>query len=267
MYDINTKNVKKGKNIFYIFLLLGFIFFIIIFGILISSIIKLKSLDATTLSTRVDIKSHIDDDGAKMYSPIYYYEVNGIEYSCPSSGSSSVRPSTDNKIVYYDSKNPSECMSEYSKSSNLILLIFLLLPIIFIVVSIINIIKINKRVKAINELNQKGKLIKNLPYRLENTGTVINGVHIQRPVVDYTLSNGMVVQLYGDPRNDKRLFDADGMVDLLIDESNPENYYIDLEINRLTGNLPGDYSSVNNQLQQSNQNIINGQSQNINPLN
>lgn len=255
MYDINTKNVKKGKNIFYIFLLVGFLFFAIIFGVLISSIIKLKSLDATTLSTRVEIRSHISDDGATMYSPIYFYEVRGVEYSCSSSSSSSIHPGKDNKMVYYNSKNPSECMSEYSKSNNYFFLLFLLLPILFIGISVFNIIKINKRVKAINELNKKGKLIKNLPYRLENTGTVINGVHIQRPVVDYMLSNGMVIQLYGDPRNDNRLFDADGMVDLLIDESNPENYYIDLEINRLTGNLPGDYSSGNSQIQQSNQNI------------
>ena len=37
------------------------------------------------------------------------------------------------------------------------------------------------------------------------------------------------------------------MVDLLIDESNTDNYYIDFEINRLSGNLPQDYYQGNQQ--------------------
>jgi len=198
-------------------------------------------LDSTVLSSKVNIESYVDDDGRTMYSPIYYYEVNGQNYSCSSNTSSSNNPGTKNKNVYYDSKNPSNCMTEYSKSINYIILISLLLPIIFILVAVINIRKVNKRVKVILELNQKGKLIKNLPYRLENTGMSVNNVPIQRPVIDYTLSSGIKVTLYGDARHDKKHYDADGLVDLLIDESNPENYYIDFEINRLSGNLPQDY--------------------------
>ena len=140
----------------------------------------------------------------------------------------------------------------------------MIIPIIFIVVAVINIRKVNKRIKAILELNNKGKLIKNLPYRLENTGTVINGVPIQKPVVDYTLSTGTQITLYGDPRNDKKQYDADGMVDLLIDESNPDNYYIDFEINRLSGNLPQDYyqqASINQNIQN---NLFSSQQQNFN---
>lgn len=138
-----------------------------------------------------------------MYSPVYYYSVNGENYTCSSNSSSNHNPGTQNKNVYYDSKNPSKCMTEYSKSSNFILLAFIIIPIIFVLVAVVNIRKVNKRVKAILELNNKGKLIKNLPYRLENTGTVVNGVPIQRPVVDYTLSSGEQITLYGDPRNDK----------------------------------------------------------------
>lgn len=199
-----------------------------------------------------------------MYSPVYYYSINGERYTCGSNGSSSHNPGTQNKTVYYDSKNPSKCMTEYSKSSNFILLAFMIIPIIFILVAVINIRKVNKRIKTILELNNKGKLIKNLPYRLENTGTVINGVPIQKPVVDYTLSTGTQITLYGDPRNDKKQYDADGMVDLLIDESNPDNYYIDFEINRLSGNLPQDYyqqASINQNIQN---NLFSSQQQNFN---
>lgn len=245
MYDINTKNVKKGKNIMFIFLAFGIFFFIVILYVYIFNINKLNSLDSSVLSSSVDIKSHVNDEGNTMYSAVYYYEVNGKQYSCGSSSSSSMSPSTENKTVYYDSNNPSNCMSESAKKDNYIILAFLLLPILFIVIAVLGIRKVNKRVKAIELLNQNGKLIKGLSYRLENTGTVVNNVPIQRPVVDYTLPSGSVITLYGDPRNDKKLSDADGKVDLLIDENNPNNYYIDFEINRLTGNLPGDYSQNN----------------------
>lgn len=263
MYDINTKNVKKGRRFFYIFFLVGLLFLVIMGWIYISSIIKLKSMDSSVTSTNVEVKSYIDDEGATMYSPVYSYEVNGESYTCGSSGSSSINPGNSNKTVYYDSKNPSNCMTEYSKSGNNIILIFMLIPIIFIVVAVVNIMKVNKRVKTILALNQTGKLVKNLPYRLENSGTVVNGVPIQMPVVDYVLPNGCNIILYGDARHDRKIYDFDGMVDLLIDENNPENYFIDFEINRISGNLPQDYyqqsvnsnANIQNQLNY-NQNVI-----------
>lgn len=247
MFDINIKNVKKGKRLFYIFLIAGVLFFILISGILVSNIIKLNSLDSTVLSTSVEVKSYINDEGTTMYSPVYYYVVNGLSYSCSSNSSSSINPGTENKTVYYDSSNPTNCMTEYSKSSSYIIAIFLIIPIVCIGIGVINIKKANKRIKTILELNQKGKLVKNLPYRLENTGMTVNNVPLQRPVVDYTLGNGMTVTLYGDARHDRKHFDKDGMVDLLIDENNPDNYFIDFEINRSSGNLPEDYYQSNNQ--------------------
>ena len=69
----------------------------------------------------------------------------------------------------------------------------------------------------------------------------VNDVSIQCPVVKYTLPSGETIELKGDPRHDRKLSDDDGMVDLVIDESNPENYFIDFEINRISGNLPSDY--------------------------
>lgn len=261
MFDINTKNVKKGRRFFYIFLAAGILFLFIFGGMFVSNTIKSNSLNSTVLSTRVEIKSYVNDEGTTMYSPVYYYEVNGQNYSCDSNSSSSINPGTQNKNVYYDSKNPSNCMTEYSKTGNYITLLFLLLPIIFILVAVINIRKVNKRVKAILELNRKGKLIKNLPYRLENTGMVVNNVPIQRPVIDYTLPTGTTITLYGDARHDKKHFDADHMVDLLIDESNPDNYYIDFEINRLSGNLPQDYYQ---QPMMNQNNLYNQQPQNLN---
>lgn len=255
MYDINIKNVKKGKRFYYMFFLVGLVFMAIIGYVYISSILKLKSLDSNVISSSVVVKSYINDEGTTMYSPVYYYEVNGESYTCGSNSSSSINPGNENKTVYYDSKNPSNCMTKYTKSWNNILLVFELIPIIFIVVAVVNIIKINKRIKVIMNLNKNGKLIKNLPYRLEDSGIVKNNVSIQRPVVNYTLSSGSTITLRGDARHDRRNYDADGMVDLLIDENNPDNYFIDFEINRLSGNLPQDYYQQAPERNEVNQNL------------
>lgn len=241
MYDINTKNVKKGFTFYFIFLIVGLLMLIIFSFLLICNYVRLNKYDEKTISTRVVVDSYIDSDESIQYSPTYYYRVDGREYLCSSDSSSNIRPSNSNKFVYYDSKNPSNCITEYSKSDNNTLLLCMILPLIFIVIAVINIRKICRRLKLINELNKKGKLVKNLYYHLENTGLSVNDVEIQRPVVDYTLPTGRVVQLYGDPRHDRKAYDADGMVDLVIDENNPDHYFIDFEINRLTGNLKTDY--------------------------
>ena len=50
------------------------------------------------------------------------------------------------------------------------------------------------------------------------------------------------------------------MVDLVIDEANPNNYFIDFEINRLSGNLPTDYYTNNQTFQNNgNNNFMNQQ--------
>lgn len=241
MYDINIKNVKSGKKFYLLFLLVGLFFFILLGALIISKYKKLSTLDSSTVSTNIIIETSTDSDGDTYYSPTYYYRVKGQKYKCESSSSSTIKHSTKNSIVYYNSKNPKSCMTEYSKSENKILIIALLVPITLILMSVIRMIKINKRIKLIKVLNQKGKLVKNLPYHLENTGMSINQKQIKKFVIDYILPSGNHLTLSGDPRYDMKTADADGMVDLIIDESNPNNYFIDFEINRLTGNLPEDY--------------------------
>ena len=71
---------------------------------------------------------------------------------------------------------------------------------------------------------------KGLPYKLEPTGTIVNGVRIMQIVVDYELSSGSHILLYGDARRDYRFSDCDGLVDVLIDPNDTSNYYIDFEI-------------------------------------
>jgi len=240
MYDINTKNVRKGRRFHFIFLLAGLIFLGIMGSVLVSSYTKLNSLDSKTKSTRVVVNSHAGDD-TTLYSPTYYYTVDGKQYTCTSDSSSSTNPGTSNKTVYYDSKNPEICMTEYSKSNNYFFLLFIILPLAFITIGLVNMIKVSKRLKLIKELNKTGKLVKNLPYHLEYTGMSVNDRQIQKPVVEYPLESGSIITLQGDPRHDQKGSDADGLVDVVIDENNPDNYFIDFEINRLSGNLPTDY--------------------------
>lgn len=253
MYDIDTSNVKKGIKFFLMFLLAGVFLLGILLAILIMNIINYKSLDSEIVPNHIEINTYKNSDGDTMYSPIYYYNIRGKEYKCSSQGGSSIMPSTKNRKVYFDSKNPTRCMTDYSRGNNKWILLFLILPIVFIGTAVYNIIKVNKRIKLINNLNTTGKLVKNLPYRLENTGMSFNGIQIQKPVVDYMLPSGTTITLQGDPRHDKKVADKDGMVDLVIDEANPNNYFIDFEINRLSGNLPTDYYT-NNQIFQNNGN-------------
>lgn len=242
MYDINVEYIKKGKRTASVFFIPGIVFFLILGGIFLNNTITLIGLDSKVQSTSVNIINKGD-----TFSTIYNFEIKGQNYSCASGFSSSFKPNTENKPVYYDSKNPTNCMTEYSKTFNFIIFACLIISIAFIIVGIKYLKKINKRIEKILELNVKGKLIKNLPYRLELAevpGT--SNENIQRLIVDYALPSGSVITLYGDARYDRKYFDSDGMVDLLIDVNNPDNYYIDFEINRLTGNLPEDYYQEKN---------------------
>lgn len=242
MYDINTKNVKRGLGFYYLFMFVGILLLGIFLIIVMARNKTIKQLDSRTTSIGMTIETSHDEQNTK-YSPIYHYLVSGREYSCPSNTSSSAKPGEKNITIYYSSSDPSKCMTEYSKSRSKLIYLFMIVPIVFMIFSSINVKKVDKRLKIINELNQKGKLVKNLNYHLEDTGITINKENIKRPVVEYTLSSGKTVTLYGDPRFDRKTKDEDGTVDLIIDENNPENYFIDFEINRLTGNLPTDYYS------------------------
>ena len=115
MYDIDTSNVKKGIKFFLMFLLAGVFLLGILLAILIMNIINYKSLDSEIVPNHIEINTYKDSDGDTMYSPTYYYNIRGKEYKCSSQGGSSIMPSTKNRKVYFDSKNPTRCMTDYSR--------------------------------------------------------------------------------------------------------------------------------------------------------
>ena len=92
-----------------------------------------QKYDSQTTAYKIDANEHYDSDGT-MYYPIYYFKVRGESYKCESkSGSNSVPNESKNK-VYYDSKNPTKCMTQYEKSTSKFM------GIIFFVVSVILIV-------------------------------------------------------------------------------------------------------------------------------
>lgn len=241
MYNINIKKGEKKEHFHLGFVIFGFILFLIIGGMIVFYYKDLIGLDSSIMSRGVRVKSHINEDNTTTYSPIYYYRVDGIDYSCSPNSFSHTNPSTKNKKVYYNSKNPSKCMPNLFQLDIETCLFLLLIPIVIITFSLNYVKKTTKKIKVLEELNKNGKLIKGLPYQLKKH---------HKFIINYILPSGDTMVLYGNLNDNKKIKDV-GTVDLVIDESNPKNYYIDSEINRLSGNLPQDYFHQTSQNKQS----------------
>ena len=96
-------------------------------------------------------------------------------------------------------------------------------------------------IKNIELLNNCGKLIKGIPYRLVDSNTYSGDDPLSQIEIKYILSSGKEVTLHGDPISNSKKVERFGKADLVIDENNPDNYYVDFEINRLLGNTSADY--------------------------
>lgn len=259
MFEIDKKNFKKKRKPGIIIVIIGIIVIGICGFVLFSAESQKSKMDRETTATDFTEDGYYDDDGNYMYTPTFFYTVKGEQYSCKSRVSSSSIPS-ENTTIYYNSKNPSECLSSYELSGNWMLYIFLGLGGIILVWGCVMIIGSNKALKKAKLLSKNGKLIKNMPYRLEGTNTYINGYNVKKLVVDYIMPNGLTKTLVGDARYDLKTKDEDGLVDLLIDPNDADNYYIDFDIKYSEGAPVEFYSGPipeNNQTEPVMQNIEN----------
>lgn len=69
-----------------------------------------------------------------------------------------------------------------------------------------------------------------------------NGSSFKYLIIDYILPNGNKLELRKRINKYNQLkMQKYNCVDLLIDENNPKKYYIDIDINRISGNLDSDY--------------------------
>lgn len=251
MYDIKLDgyNESKGKGTAGIGI--SFLLIILCTFFLARDISVLVRLDSKTTSYDMDVitEERRDDDGNyyEEYSPVYLYEVNDEKYSCPSNNYSRIHPINKKETIYYNSKNPKECASNINIINGIIIYSFLI--IIFVIIFIfsnISITKINKLYKNIEILNNKGKLIKGLPFRVEYRKHL--GKKYPIIVIDYKKRDGSVITLKSDIRVDGISKTKDNLADLVIDEDDNNIYFIDFDINRVSGNLPTDYynNSLNN---------------------
>ena len=161
MYKVNYKNIYRLRKQAIKIFVSAIIFTLVLMGIFISSVVKNNKLNGEVLSYKVDLNLKGD-----MYSPIYYYNVDGKEYTCRSSYSSNIKPSSENEIIKYDLNNPEDCLSPYSKTGGVIILFLAMVPLVFIVGGYKQLKSINLRIKDIKYLEEHGKLIKNIPCEL-----------------------------------------------------------------------------------------------------
>jgi hypothetical protein len=237
MFELNYQNIKNEKKFSLIFLIVGLILIVASLSIFFILRANKNSLDKQTNTTYIEENGYYDDEGDYLYSPIYYYRVNGIEYSCKSSGSSSSRPSSTG-TVYYSSKNPSKCMTDFSVDMSWFILIGTALGGIAFTIGIFTIRGPIKEKKKMKYLEKNGKLIKGIPFRLEGTNRYFNGYQMQRIIAYYTQSNGLIIELKSSP---KCIYDSTRtVIDLLIDPNDTSNYYMDFDI-KYSGNVQVEY--------------------------
>jgi len=230
VYNINIKKARGGIGSGVIFLLTGLLFLFILGSIIVSGIIKKNSLDGEAKAINTEWVLHTDSEGNDTYSPVYTYEINGQVYTCKSSTSSSSKSSSKG-IVYYDSKNPSSCLTDFDNGTNTVALIFLFMPIIFIVIGANHIKKALKNAKNAKKLSMNGILVKGAPYQIVNTGMAVNNRKIKAFTIIYTFPDGQTKELKSQGIFDHVLSDRDGLCDFVYDPNNYNNYFIDLEIN------------------------------------
>ena len=195
--------------------------------------------DSYIVSSKVEIIKK--DSGQDItYLPIYHYFVDGVEHICSSDPSSYIQPSDKNVKIYYNSKNPNICFSEYETDIDYIgTLIFVIILTALTTLGLFLIINTFLKNAKIKQLTKTGKLIKDIPCKIFPKGIRTRGY----PLIfeaDYTWRWGYGTQGYiieveydGLKLKSEIKYQIDirrNTADLLIDPINPKNYFIDFDI-------------------------------------
>ena len=228
VYNVDLNKARAGVGFGVVFFLAGLFFFCVMSGVFLSSFTRKSALDGKTKAYHVEWHYHYNDEGSTMYSPTYYYTVDGKNYVCDADSSGGIK--NGKGIVYYDTKNPNICMTDFNKSIEYIFLIFLFLPLIFIFIGGKKILVCLKKGKIARELAISGVLVKGVPYEIINSGMSVNDRKIKAFSIMYTFPDGISRNLISQGIFDHVLKDGDGLCDFLYDPNNYDNYFIDLEI-------------------------------------
>ncbi len=92
--------------------------------------------DSKTEAYRI-YPNEVEDDEGISYFPIYKFSVGENEYECDSKSGGKAAPKQSKNMVYYDSKNPENCITQYDKSRNTFWGIILILVTVFLCVIVI----------------------------------------------------------------------------------------------------------------------------------
>jgi hypothetical protein len=230
----NIKNLKPTNQfaIYILSILIGLFVAGIVLILSLQPLFDKNSYDSSVESTSVnDNCSGIGSDEVSC-KPIYSFVYNKQELACVVDQSQNFGPNSDQMNVYFDSQDPTRCVTdvELSKLSSPLLYLSVVVGLAFSAIGVLGIIAKVKRTKLEEYLKIHGKLIKSLPSVAISNGKYIGGTELKYPYVNYTDSKGSVLKLRCTHRVDTPNLPDGTPIDLYIDESNPTKYYTEFSI-------------------------------------
>ena len=225
MYSID--NILKTNKLMYKIIFIFSLAFILFF-----SIIGLKDIINVSSTYNRKVKSNISEyipTDNNMYKKVYYFDADNRQFSCLDSVViNNKNNQIDKKTIYYNFEDPNVCTTNIIKKTNLIVYIFIILLCIPLLIGLIGMIKINKKINKIKMLSKCGKLVKNLQYEVVEIKKK-NGNILYKAKTKYKVKNQVLI-LYSESIYDKKLFKEYPTIDLLINENDVNDYYLDFNI-------------------------------------
>lgn len=225
MYNINYKKYYKELIIGFILLIIGVLLTSLYMNYVFKGAFKKLFLDSQVRAIQIK-----ENNNEGLYSPVYIFEVNNKKYYCEVENASKVKPDRKEILVFYDKNNPNNCVNEYEATPSIYSYIILFFPMFSISLGLFAITLSLKDIRKLNYLEKKGKLIKNFIYKIEEL-EIKRRKFIKVIGIDYKLDNGEIIHLISDLP--KKKIDVLGYIDLLIDENNLNNFYMDFNLKNI----------------------------------
>lgn len=225
MYSID--NILKTNKLMYKIIFIFSLTFILFFSIFaLKDIINVSSI--YNRKVKSNISEYIPTDN-NMYKKVYYFDADNRQFSCLDSVVINKKNNQiDKKTIYYNFEDPNVCTTNIIKKTNLIVYMFIISLCIPLLIGLIGMIKINKKINKIKMLSKCGKLVKNLQYEVVETKKR-NGNILYKAKTKYKFKNQVLI-LYSESIYDKKLFKEYPTIDLLINENDVNDYYLDFNI-------------------------------------
>lgn len=225
MYSVD--NILKTNKLMYKIVFIVSLVFILLF-----SIIGLKDIISVSSTYNRKVKSNISEfipTDNNMYKKVYYFDTDNKQFSCLDSVViHNKSDNADKKTIYYNFEDPNVCTTSIIKKTNFIVYIFIILLCIPLLIGLIGMIKINKKINKIKKLSKCGKLVKNLQYELIEMKKK-NGNILYKAKTVYKFKKQELI-LYSESVYEKSLFDKYSTIDLLINENDVSDYFLDFNI-------------------------------------